>query len=465
MAIDIKTERGTSILLFIMATIFVVLALLRAVEVPITHDEAYSYQNYINKPFEEIINSQLPTANNHILNSILSKVSINILGDTIFSLRLPNLLALIIYCISSIGLLKSLVTNRAYIVFGFLILLANPFMFEFWSLCRGYGLAIGFMMASSLQLIKFSRSQKLSTITLSYVFAILSVYSNFTILHYYVAVIIATGYIVIKSRAGYAKAIVSMLSATIVLLLLVAAPILILMRKGELYFGGDNGFIQDTVTSLVQESFYITHENLALVISVAICLLTLLSCIAVFKKKKDSFIWILLLVPVLSIISQHYLLGSKFLLGRTALFLYPLTVLVLLTSVTLLTKKASRFIMPVWVLLSIGTFLFRYNITSAKVWSYDQYTPFILDRMVALKENEEPIKVYLDWWFTPSIRYYTEHEYQGKFDYIEKFGEVAFEKAEYDYYYIQKWEIEKVSDLYIRDTSFADGNYLLYKKR
>ncbi len=55
-------------------------------------DEATTYVMFVSRPFGEAVSSyQLP--NNHLLNTILAKLSVAAFGPEPWSLRLPNLLA------------------------------------------------------------------------------------------------------------------------------------------------------------------------------------------------------------------------------------------------------------------------------------------------------------------------------------------------------------------------------------
>ncbi len=62
-----------------------------------THDESYTYLHYVHQPVKDIITYKDPFTNNHILNTLLMKVSEKAFGNSEIVLRLPNILSLVIY--------------------------------------------------------------------------------------------------------------------------------------------------------------------------------------------------------------------------------------------------------------------------------------------------------------------------------------------------------------------------------
>src|SRR5690606_31314018 len=86
-------------------------------------------------------------ANNHVLNSLLSYISYRIFGNELWALRLPNILAFILFFWSSWGLSKQLKSIKVRWFF-FLALTMSHYLFEFFGQTRGYGLSMGFFIFS-----------------------------------------------------------------------------------------------------------------------------------------------------------------------------------------------------------------------------------------------------------------------------------------------------------------------------
>ncbi len=106
--------------------------------------------------FDEVTTSQLVqgsqwsdfglTANNHLLNALLIKGLLSTFSPSELIFRLPNVLAAAIYLFYAYKLGKLLMKNQPWI--PLVLLTSMPFLLDFFSLARGYGLALGFCLAS-----------------------------------------------------------------------------------------------------------------------------------------------------------------------------------------------------------------------------------------------------------------------------------------------------------------------------
>jgi hypothetical protein len=83
---------------------------------------------------------------------------------------------------------------------GFLLLNLNPYMLEFFSLARGYGLALGFMMCSIYFCLRYleSRERGPLNVFLASLFAGLSLLSSFPFANYYLGMCVVIGVITLS---------------------------------------------------------------------------------------------------------------------------------------------------------------------------------------------------------------------------------------------------------------------------
>lgn len=125
---------------------------LRAVRVPLTYDEAATYLRYIPNGWLSVFNFDVAT--NHFLNTLLTKVSYLVGGDRELVLRMPNLVGYGMYLCFAVLILRGL-THRVIAFAGFLLLNLNPYLLDYFSLSRGYGLSLGFLMGALYFLLKF----------------------------------------------------------------------------------------------------------------------------------------------------------------------------------------------------------------------------------------------------------------------------------------------------------------------
>lgn len=169
---------------------FIEFAAARAVLVPLTYDEATTYLKFIRVDFLSIFNFEVAT--NHILNTLLTKVSYVVGGNSELVLRMPNLIGYGMYMWFSLLILKQL-RHRVIAFAGFMLLNLNLFVLDYFSLTRGYGMSLGFLMGALFFLFRFL-TQLPGSATVSrdlsraFLFAGTAVMANFSLLDAYLGV-------------------------------------------------------------------------------------------------------------------------------------------------------------------------------------------------------------------------------------------------------------------------------------
>src|SRR5262249_51890374 len=86
-------------------------------------------------------------ANNHVLYSILSKVSVRVLGLSEFALRLPSLLAGF-FLVLGVFCLLQLTRSVAIRWVAFLTICLHPFLLDFSIAARGYSLSVALLVGA-----------------------------------------------------------------------------------------------------------------------------------------------------------------------------------------------------------------------------------------------------------------------------------------------------------------------------
>ncbi len=177
----------------------------RAVRAPLTYDEANTYLNIIASNILAIFNFN--TANNHFLNSLLAKLSSAVAGTAELVLRLPNLLAFAAYLLFAFLILDRFVKTKIVVLCGFLLLSLNPFVLDYFSLCRGYGLSLGLLMASLFFFFSFldktlgHEPNRYRHLQLSLAALGLGILANFSLLNVYLSLVIfAFGFLAFVNR-------------------------------------------------------------------------------------------------------------------------------------------------------------------------------------------------------------------------------------------------------------------------
>jgi len=120
-------------------------AVARACVQSITIDEADTYLVWVARPNPSHWEA---SSNNHVLNSLLMRLSTSIFGLSHLSVRAPALLGAAIYILMALTLCRLLspVVRVQWPLFAGLVF--NPFIFDHLVAARGYALALGFLMAA-----------------------------------------------------------------------------------------------------------------------------------------------------------------------------------------------------------------------------------------------------------------------------------------------------------------------------
>lgn len=181
------------IIILALSAIFISYEVIRALNVSLTLDEALTYNAFVSPGFFAAFN--LKMANNHFLNSLLVRILCFFFDNNEFILRLPNLAGYVLYLVFSLKLLNMLF-NRLLVIAGFLLLNLNPYVLDYFSLSRGYGLSLGILMAALyffscfLDSILKRDDPFYLNLRASFVLAICSVLSHFSVLNVHLSLML-----------------------------------------------------------------------------------------------------------------------------------------------------------------------------------------------------------------------------------------------------------------------------------
>jgi hypothetical protein len=120
-------------------------AVVRACVQSVTGDEAESYMFFAARVDPS---HWAAAANNHVLNSMLTRMCTTILGLSAFSIRLPALAGAAIYIYAVYALCQIISAEWKIRIPLFICLVYNPFIFDFFVASRGYGMANAFLMTA-----------------------------------------------------------------------------------------------------------------------------------------------------------------------------------------------------------------------------------------------------------------------------------------------------------------------------
>lgn len=318
----------------LVAIITFIFIIVRAVAVPITHDEAATFLHYIQRG-EFFPYYAHWDANNHPLNSFLSIIMYKAIGDELIWLRMPNALSFLLYAVYAFKLLRGLSSKLAQSL-GYLALLTAWMPFEFFSQCRGYGLSLAFLLPSIFYLWRFLTGGAAKDQIALWVFLILTLSANLSLSNtYLMALFLVLASIILWHRGSRISTLSPFFLLGIPPFIAFAIVSFEMKGRGLLYYGEDTGFLAVTVKTLALYSF---GENSALTIVIVVLIGVLSSLFLLIDKgllnpmefSKGHLCAILLLGNVAGAFALNAMFGVNFPEDRVGIYFIPLFILVVL---------------------------------------------------------------------------------------------------------------------------------------
>ena len=416
-------KRGEDRATALVAVAFFAYVALRAVRVPIVHDEAFSYLNFVGRPFATIVSVEtVEPVNNHVLNSLLARVASLAFGPSEWALRLPNVLAFGVFLACGIALFRRF-SGTAARVSGFLLFAANPFLLELFSLSRGYGLGLAFLSAALLAFVRAEEGPDSARrdLLLGGLSGFLAVFANLAFL---LPVLALLGVVAVRNRRVLRRSAPLLAVAPLLVAAILGPRIVALKRAGQFYAGGTKGFFADTVGSLVR----ITEEGagggplvraIVVAATAGLLLLALVGILAPSLAGGGRIARVagsVLLLAAAGSVTQHYLLGTPYLEDRTAIFFVPLLALgaaggldALEASPRSPARIAGRTCAVVLAALALTLLVRSANVDRTTLWRYDADVRRVVDDLTALHaEGLGRIRIGGNWVFEPALNFYRE---------------------------------------------------------
>lgn len=428
-----KLRGRVLVLATLSATVFAYAAV-RAIRIPIVHDEAVTYFLFVAGPYAGHLDPGSPIAtNNHFLNSVLSAASRRLFGEGELPLRLPNLLSLPLYLAATAHLALRQRT-AALTVAAFLLLNGSAFAVEYFSLSRGYGLGLAFLASGVALLVDALEEQGAGTARAGLAFLCLGLSSlaNLSFLFPLAAAVAAGAALEAWRRFARRRPGVPALRETPSLLipLTLSLPFLIVLvpyaaelsRTGGFSAFGSRGLWSDTAVSLLAVLRNLPIEEAPrapLLEAVLAAVLLLLAAAVLVRPGRLSSLSLvpasLLALTAAGIELAGRLLGARYPVERAAL---PVQFLFLAAATGVAGdwiaerrsgwKPASATVL-LSAALAVAAFAAAAGTTHTLLWRYDADTPRMLDdldRMRRQRGYTRPVRLGITWLLEPSINYY-----------------------------------------------------------
>lgn len=393
-------------------TLFLVFSYIvfRGFSLGLTHDEALTYKIIQG---DEILKN---TANHHWLNTYLSSFFAHLFGTKEWVLRLPNMLSFVVFWFYLYQVAKTYLSASFTQIALLFLLCGNPFVLDFFALCRGYGISLACVTASLFYLFKLFETQQPNTsrsYILATVFSILALAANLNTLNYF---LIAQALVLLnlfltrpKNRLIWLGAITVLSGITLFFAL---DHLFFLKEKGELYYG--SGRLSLTIDNIFYSGVHlletifkdITYLRYLLYASL------LATVIAAFRKRQlfnvGTISLIILAAIVLALFLEHVLFDALYPIGRSTLYLYPIILLVLLLHADRIQLKPVRFALLTLSCAFLLNNLFDFYAFRDKsiTWKGDQHIKLAMLRIKDETRNTATFSC--SWVYEPVVNYYRE---------------------------------------------------------
>ncbi|RXK59258.1 hypothetical protein ESA94_14045 [Lacibacter luteus] len=427
----------------------------RSAALSMTHDES-STTNVVDGSFTDIMfaANMFGTANNHILNSLLLKFSVQLFGWHEWSIRLPNVLFFLVYYAAAILIVQRITQNRWLQVTGIVLFCTPHFLLDYFSLARGYGMATALEMMSLYFLLLYFAERKQKQLIYSFVLIGLAVYANFTWLNVLLAqwALLNLALLIAEKQKlnilllkPILKANIIPLVTTVLLVLLIYKPIGYLNSNNEFKWGSETwltSFHSFAVNLHYTHSYFLLHYDIRIVLLKTVLILLALAAAVLllqnlfFNKWKNIPVFAryslitaagMLAILIISTIVQRHLLNTFYIDGRKALLYLPVLLLLLLSVAVWLFDVYPRFVKSftgVAATLSILHFAGIFNFYSCFEWWYDASSKKAYQYIVADK-NTTPKNTAVNWLFWQSMEFYNKRMFNRQLPPILKTNEIS----------------------------------------
>ncbi len=469
-------------LIILFAAFLLGFILLKGFTASFTHDESNTFNRFVQQESVwEILTYHKPIANNHLLNTLLMKGFSKVFGAHDLILRMPNILAFISYIVFSFMLVN--LANSRLVLPIWILMVANPYLLDFFALARGYGLAIAFMTGSVFFFSKHINLKKEKDLAWAIFLGCLAMLSNFTLIYYLVSLIIIANiyWVAYPNQKSFIKYNKVSIGALIPILYVLLVPIRKMVENNQLYLGGNEGFWSNTVISLIEsiryeKSYFLPTIQIAEWFVIVVTAGAIITLITLFIKRTPftkSFEYLafgtlaLIFIAFIATVA-HYLLDTKFFISRTALFLYPLFIFTIacLGSIWVKVKKVRPFTLILLYAFAGLMTLHTFKSQTTKVyldWRYDANTETmlkLLDQRLSGEPRKRQIDMGISWRFQPTINYYRNTK---NYQWLKKVKKDGFNRNN-DFFYVQKKDLSRLEGKSTRSIhEFPLSNSILFK--
>lgn len=405
-------------LLVSLALLLTVYVIYRAAALAFTLDEGTTWVMYGAPSGLFPDHPDINLANHHLLNTWLMKLSAYIFGTSEFALRLPNVLGGILYL--GMALLMAIRFSPVQSVLFFITVTCHPYVLQYFSLARGYGLAMAFLLSGvyfSWRYWQETKSKNLMVFCVLVMFA--AALSNLTVVDF-ILPFSALQLLILLFHRNHRNNVHALILFTGIsgLGLLAWFHGNYLEEYGALHWGGSTGIWEDTVSSICAHLLYDASYSLNVRALVKLFLYISFGVIlfgaiwsAIRRTERNVLLPLLtasLILTLAFMFFLNYWRGTLFPIGRTGLFLVPLFIITLNFALHFFSARLKAAVMiysSVFSLALLAHLFVNANFYQTMEWNYEaDIKKTALDLHVLDPKGNQTL--YTDWLLDGSMNYY-----------------------------------------------------------
>lgn len=374
--------------------------LLRAWFVAPIHDEVATFFHYI-ETGKIWGDEALKDANNHLLNSWLGNFFYRNFGEHFFLFRLPSLLAFVAYFFATKAIIEKFnIGNWKYL--GFVALNTIPWITDYFSYTRGYGLGIGLFMSALYFLLSFIEDKKVGQLAIGLVLLNLTVFANLT---YLIISLLISCYWLLFTVFHWTNWTMKQrvfLSASYLLFGLLLIPLIQfsfdLKEAGALYYGSLDGLWEVTGKTVSKYVLFYSENWLKIAFIVLGVIGVLLVIRSIWRQSfkfvlaKNTVIFLFLIIGnILGIVFLAKVIHINYPEDRAAMYFVPLLLLLI---VHILGENKMLKYGLIGLLFFPVSFLLQLNVSTSIFSPDDRMSKAFYDQVRAELQADETIGIY-----------------------------------------------------------------------
>ena len=374
-SIKLDWELIFTIGLFVFLFIYLII---RANTVFYTNDEVVTKWAYMVSwnpiPFSGYID-----ANNHFINSFLGGLFVRLFNsDAIWIIRLPNILAFPLF-FWSIYNLKVFFQNKINYYWFLTSLTFSAFVIEYFGLARGYGISMALLLFGLQQMLLFFKSMRIKSFVLALLTWTFLVYANLTLIPFtLVAFFLFTIFLWKNKKRWWIIAI----ALSMIPVVYAIKYSFYLKEVGKLYYGGQEGFFENTIHSLTP--YLWNSKNLILdILLILLFLFILFTFIRNLVLSKNIFelkmiFSLFFVLSVANILLQNWVLNINFPEDRAALYL----VIFFFGAICFTFDYWKvKFVGYPFIVFTIGLFIYHFNFERSLFYGEEHFDKELLSKI------------------------------------------------------------------------------------